>query len=228
MAGEMVEEGPYGSLKGYTERCSRPAMKVTAITHRKELVLPFIVDGTKVSDTQAIISLMESERLTRECILTYQQPLRWLQIPPDYNLGLCFASVYNRRQGVIFRLVRQIFTVSNLFDKVVVIDNDIHPISIPQVLLDWSSKTHPVRDHHVLHNYPPALMPNYGEIEPGKGTPRMYIDACFPAWWKPEEKPIPVTFESVFPEDLQERVLKRWKDEFHMPVVPFVFPKGER
>ncbi len=228
MPQERVKEGPYGSIKGYTKPCDRPLIKVTAVTHRKGPVLPFIVDGTKVSDTQAILSVTESARLTRMAVEDQQYPLRWLQIPPDYNLGICIASIKNFVTGVPFRLARYLFTVSNLFDKLLFVDSDVYPLNLYTTIVDMGEKAHPVRDYRVLTGYPKAIMPNYDELETGKGTGRMYIDACWPAWYKPEEKPVPITWESTFPKDLRDKVLKRWVEEFHIPVPPKPYPEGQR
>jgi hypothetical protein len=71
-------------------------------------------------------------------------------------------------------------------------------------------------------------MPNYGEIEPGTGTGRMYIDACWPAHYTPEEKPVPISFESTFSKELRDRVLQRWTEEFKIPVAPKPYPEGQR
>ena len=76
-----------------------------------------------------------------------------------------------------------------------------------------------------MHGFPPAVMPNYGQGKPGEGCPRAYYDLCWPAWWKPEEKATPITFESAFPDDIKEKVLKRWKEEFNMPLEPKILPK---
>jgi UbiD family decarboxylase len=228
IAGELVEEGPYGSIKGYTKPCSRPVIKVTAVTHRKDPVLPFIVDGTKVSDTQAILSVTESARLTRLVREEQQYPLRWIQIPPDFNLSMCFASIRNTVNGIPFRLARYIFTVSNLFDKLVFVDSDVYPPNLYTTIVDLGEKAHPMRDYRVLHGYPKAIMPNYYELEPGKGTSRMYIDACWPAWYKPEEKPTPISFESSFSKELRDKVLKRWVEDFNIPVAPKPYPEGQR
>jgi len=228
LPGKMVDEGPYGCIKGYTKPCSRPVIKVTAITHRKNPILPFIVDGTKVSDTQTLISVTESARLTRLTVEQQQYPLRWIQIPPDFNLGICIASIRNMVHGIPFRLARYIFAVTNLFDKLLIVDSDIYPPNLYTTIVDMGEKAHPVRDYRVLLGYPKAIMPNYGEIEPGKGTARMYIDACWPAWYKPEEKPTPITFESIFPKEMRDSVLKRWVEEFHIPVAPKPYPEGQR
>lgn len=228
MPNEMATEGPYGTIKGYTKPCSRPLIKVTAVTHREQPVLPFIVDGTKVSDTQALISIAESSRLTRQLVEEQQFPVRWLQIPADYNLGICIVSIKNFVTGIPFRLSRYLFTVSNLFDKLLLVDADVYPPNLYTTIVDMGEKAHPVRDYRVLEGYPKAVMPNHDEPSPGQGWGRMYIDACWPAWYKPEEKPVPITWESCFSKELRDRVLKRWTEDFHIPVAPKPYPEGQR
>ena len=221
---EMVEEGPYGTVKGYSSAVQRPLIKVNAITHCKNPVIPIIVDGTKVSDTQAIISMIESARLTTVC-QGDQLPVRWLQIPADWNLGIAMAAIFNMANGMAFRVARLLAFSSNLFDKTFIVDSDLHPTSIDNVLNDLVHKCHPLRGERIMHGFPRAVMPNYGQGTPGEGCPRVYYDLCWPAWWKPEEKATPITFESAFPDDIKEKVLKRWKEEFNMPLEPKILPK---
>jgi len=225
---DMADEGPYGTIKGYTKTAQRPVIKVTAITHRNNPVLPFIVDGTKVSDTQAIISIMESARLTRLAVEDQQYPVRWIQIPPDFNLGICIVAIQNMFQGIPFRLSRYLFSVTNLFDKILFVDADIYPPNLSTTIVDLGEKAHPCRYYRVLNGYPKAVMPNYGELEPGKGTGRMYIDACWPSYYTKEEKPIPITWESTFSKEMRDSVLKRWTEEFNIPVPPKPYPEGQR
>jgi 4-hydroxy-3-polyprenylbenzoate decarboxylase len=225
---EMAVEGPYGTIKGYKKTSERPVIKVTAITHRNNPVLPFIVDGTKVNDTQAIISITESARLTRLAIEEQQYPVRWVQIPPDFNLGIGIFSIRNLWQGIPFRLSRFIFSVTNLFDKLLFVDADIYPPNLYTTIVDLGEKAHPCREYRVLDGYPRAVMPNYNETEQGAGNSRMYIDACWPAHYTPEEKPVPISFESTFSKDLRDRVLQRWIEEFKIPVAPKPYPEGQR
>ncbi len=221
---KMTEEGPYGSIKGYTKTIQRPLIEVTAITHCKNPVIPIVVDGTKVSDTQAIISMTESARLMKGC-QEDQLPVRWVQIPADWNLGIAMASIFNMANGIVFRVARYLCFTSNLFDKVFVVDSDLHPTSLDNALNDLVHKCHPIRGEHLMDGFPPAVMPNYGEGESGKGYPRAYYDLCWPAWWKPEEKATAITFESVFPEEIKEKVLKRWKEDYKIPLEPKVLPE---
>jgi len=226
---EMIEEGPYGSIRGYSERSLRPVMKVTAITHKDKLIIPVIVDGTKVSDTQAIISITESARLMRMGRKAGML-LRWIQIPPEWNLSIGIAAVHNPIHGITFRVARYLFAITNLFDKLILVDADVFPSQLVTVIGDWAHKSNPIDKTHLLDGYPPAVMPYYrDEVEdPLKGRVRMYIDACWPPHWGPDEKPAPISFEHSFSKELQESVLKRWKEEFKIPVEPFVLPENQR
>jgi 4-hydroxy-3-polyprenylbenzoate decarboxylase len=221
---EMVEEGPYGTIKGYSGQVQRPLIKVTALTHRKNPILPIIVDGTKTSDTQALISIAESARVTMLC-QEEQLPVRWFQIPADWNLGFGIASIFNMVNGMVFRVARFILFSTNLFDKLIVVESDLNPLSIDNVINDLAHRCHPIRGEHVMHGFPPAVMPNYGAIDPINHTPRAYYDLCWPAYWKPEERPTPITVENCFPKELLEKVVKRWKEEFKIPLEPEILPE---
>lgn len=225
---EMAGEGPYGSIRGYTEICQRPRLKVKAITHRNSPIIPVIVDGTKVCDTQVLISLNESTRITRLC-RENGQPLRWFQIPADWNLSIGIASAFNPAQGVVNRLAHFIIGLTDLFDKLVIVDTDIFPTQLHTVVQDWINKAHPRKDYHVIAaGWPKAVTPYYRDEVPAEGAPRLYIDACWPASWGPEERPTALVFETTFPRKLQERVVKRWKEEFGIPVDPILLPEGQR
>ncbi len=225
---DVAEEGPYGSIRGYTEICERPRMKVKAITHRNNPIIPVIVDGTKVCDTQVLISLNESARITRLC-REDGQPLRWFQIPADWNLSIGIASAFNPVHGVVNRLAHFIIGMTDLFDKLVIVDTDVFPTQLHTVVQDWINKAHPRKDYHVIDaGWSKAVAPYYRDDVPAEGAPRLYIDACWPASWGPEERPTALVFETTFPRELQERVVRRWREEFKMPVDPLLLPEGQR
>jgi 3-polyprenyl-4-hydroxybenzoate decarboxylase len=77
---DVRDEGPYGSVHGYTKPSLQPVMKVKAITHRKDPILTAIVDGTEVNDTEVIISTLESARLWKELSTTFQFPALYLSL----------------------------------------------------------------------------------------------------------------------------------------------------
>ncbi|MDY6972391.1 MAG: UbiD family decarboxylase [Thermodesulfobacteriota bacterium] len=225
---DMAEEGPYGSVRGFTNSCMRPRMKVKAITHRNSPIIPMIVDGTKVCDTQVLISLCESARVTRIC-REDGQPIRWFQIPADWNLSIGVASAFNPAHGVVNRLAHHILGRIDLFDKLVIVDTDVFPTELHTVVQDWINKAHSRKDYHVINTgWPKAVAPYYRDEVPAEGAPRLYIDACWPAFWGPEERPTALVFETTFPRDLQEKVVTRWKEEFDMPVEPVMLPEGQR
>ncbi len=221
---EEREEGPFGAIFGYTRPRPLPLFQVKAITHKREPILPFIVDGTKVSDTQVIISLLESARLTRMAMEEAQHPIRWINLPVDYNLGLCLVSGRNYYHGYVFRVARYLFSISKFFDKIVFVDDHIEPIDLPRILNDMAQKCHPTLDHHYIKNTPKTLLTPY--IAEGESGTNLYMDATWPPTWTKEDIPIEITFENIYPKEIQERVIQRWK-EFGFEMEAIVYPQRE-
>lgn len=216
LPGDMGKEGPFGSIGGYTKPCMQPAMTVTAITHRKDPIFPFIVDGSKPSDTQVIVSILESARLTKIVTQQYMYPLVWCSIPVDFGLGLCIASYRNVFYGCAGQISRLIFSKTNLFDKILLVDGDVEPGFANMCLKDWMTKANPAeRDRTVvLQGYPPTVFNRYVTEEEMRkiGAGRVFIDTAWPAHWEKDEKPIATALETVYPKDVVDKVVANWKE----------------
>ncbi len=228
--GQSALEGPYGGIVGYTKPSLQPLGRVTTITHRKDPIFPIIVDGTKVSDTQVILSLLESVRLLKEMREVYQHPIRWINLVPDFGLGLCMVSMTNMYPGQGFRVARHIFNTSNFFDKILFVDFELEPVSVQAVANLFASRLHPTRGIHVLQGYPPTLLNRYVTEEcreKGMAAGRVYMDTCWPAHWGPEDRPTANTWEIVFDKNTREKVLRRWK-EYGFKEEPKTVPEGRR
>lgn len=228
--GQFVDEGPYGGIHGYTRPCSQPLMRVKAITHRRNPILTAIVDGTEVNDTEVIISTLESVRLWKELTVNYQYPVRWVNLIPDFKLGLCVISIRPLYFGLPFRVARTAFILSNIFDKILFVDYEVEPYGYYSITNTLVTKVHPARAFHVIHGFPPALSQWYitEERAKTKGAGRLYIVGSWPAEWSPEDKAVPVTFESSFPAEVRDKVLKGWKTEYGFKEDTFVVPEGMR
>ncbi len=65
--------------------------------------------------------------------------------------------------------------------------------------------------------------------EVGAGlTSDFYLDATWPAEWDPAEIPVRLTFETCFPKEIQERVLRRWHSDYGFSMKPVVRRTEER
>ena len=228
---EFIEEGPFGSIVGYTKPSLQPLMKVTAITHKEKCILPVIVDGTKVSDTQIILSMFESVRIFRDLVENNQYPVNWVNVVPDFGLGLCVIAVKNMYPGLTFRIARSAFTCSNFFDKLLFVDAEVVPIAGPSILAAISAKTHAARDIHFLHGLPPTLLNRYvteEAMEKGGGAGRVYMEGCWPAHWSKSDLPMPNVYETVFSKEIREVVRSKWKDVYGFKEEIMELPEGKR
>jgi 4-hydroxy-3-polyprenylbenzoate decarboxylase len=224
----VANEGPYGAFVGYTKKTQQPVGIVKAITHRKDPIIPMVVDGTYPSDTEWLISIFESARLYRMLTRRYYHPIRWVNIIPDFALGVCMISMMNMYPGLAFRVARHAFVNSNLFDKIVFVDADLEPMSLQALTTRFNSRTHPTRAVHTIDGYPPTPLQWYltkDDMEKGIGAGRVYMDSCWPAHWGPEDKPSTNCFEIVFPKEIRERIVRRWK-EYGFKEDPIMLPIG--
>ena len=226
--GQVAEEGPYGAFMGYTKRVEQPVGTVKAITRRKKPIIPIVVDGTPPSDTEWLISTFESVRLFKMLTKRYFHPIRWVNIVPDFGLGVCIISMRTLYPGLAFRIVRNAFVNSNLFDKVIFVDTDLEPVSLQALTTRIHSRTHPTRAVHKLDGYPPTPLQWYitkEDMAKGVGSGRVYMDTCWPSHWQSEDKPTPNCFEVVFQKDIRDKVADRWK-EYGFEMDAIVLPEG--
>ena len=88
---ERADEGPFGEYIGYVHgRYPMPLMRITAITHRKNPIIPVIVEGARLSDSMhasaAIVPIEVYRFLTEE----KGWPVKGVFMPPEgtYNMNL--------------------------------------------------------------------------------------------------------------------------------------------
>jgi 4-hydroxy-3-polyprenylbenzoate decarboxylase len=122
--GDRTEEGPYPTFSRFRPRSEQPAFSVTAVTYRKNPILPLTVETAPFSDAINMTSIMHSVKLFSICKV-YHRAVKWVNCPSEQRMGMCVVSTPNIYNGYIYQLVVLFFTYSNLFDKVLVLDTDI-------------------------------------------------------------------------------------------------------
>jgi 4-hydroxy-3-polyprenylbenzoate decarboxylase len=214
--GERAMEGPFPGWTRYGQAIPQPVLHVKAITHRRNPILPFIVES-KVSDSLALASVLGSMELTRAVRQETNAPIRWLNLPVESCLGLLVVSTMNRWRGFVYFL-SEFFHMQKSrwwFDKLIFVEGDVRPIDLDEVMRDIGAKCHPLRNIHVEGSWGPlSPVVNYATPEEReRGTmPLVTIDTTWPAHWEPTELPKRVTFEGCYPRDIQDRVIARWKE----------------
>jgi 4-hydroxy-3-polyprenylbenzoate decarboxylase len=212
---QRATEGPFGEkIAGYSDPAPQPLMKVKCITYRNDPILPFVVSGCKVSDEMAVLSMTASAEILRRLRLRGFE-VKWVNLPVDWGLNTCVVSSKHYYVGYPYHLMRAIYSlsVSNMFDKLILVEDDVAPLELSDVMLDMVMKTHPKRGHHILEeNAPLSPFAAYADKEERmKGvTAKFYTESMWPLQWKKGDIPTRLSFETCFPKEIQDRVKERW------------------
>jgi 4-hydroxy-3-polyprenylbenzoate decarboxylase len=223
MPGECKAEGPFPEYVRYSHPQTRPVMRVTAITHRKNPVLPFVAEGCKVSDSMALRSVLASIELLYKVRTETQLRVRWIYLPVESRLSICVAGCYPFYPGHNFWLANFLNQHKEMawFDKLLMVDSDINPADMSEVMNDWAQKTRPQKGYGFwAEDYPHAAGRTAAYAEEGEPTRTVVWDCCWDHTWKEKQIRARVSFESSFPEELQEQVISNWS-EYGLPGKPY-------
>lgn len=222
--GDMADEGPFPSYFSVSPKQPGLVLRVKAITHRKDPILTFIAEGAQVSDSVALMAITSSMELWSFC-LSKQFPIRWLYLPVETLLGLCVVSAPQPYAGAFWHLTSGLWShpLGHLFDKILVVDTDVAGADLGPAFADWFIRASPTSSWHIVGGDAP-LGPAAAyatEEDLAKGvTTRVWIDATIPPAWDAAERPRRVSFEDSFPLEIQERVVRRWEEEFGLSEKP--------
>ncbi|MHC3437486.1 UbiD family decarboxylase [Natrialbaceae archaeon A-gly3] len=219
---EVVLEGSVGtsSESSFGRRISwelaeppaRLAVHIDGIRVAPDPIVPFSPYHTPLADTIHLTSIVEAAALYQR-VNNYWgvEPVNWIQLPAETGFGLCIVSSEILYAGFQWQLANALFSFSELFDKVLVLDSDSEPENLAGALDDMWVKAHPTNDWifsepHATRSTAPA----YYDAET-TGT-RVYIDATWDPNWDEEYIAPRVSFEECYPENVREQALNLWNN----------------
>lgn len=209
-----VGDKPDGPSAIWERACETTSIAVRAdnIVTRSSPIIPFVPFSAPLTDDLHLTSLVKSTELYRR-INSYWgiSPASWVQLPAETRLGVCLVSSEILYSGFEWQLANALFSFSSLFDKVLILDEQIDPTNLARAFDDIWVKAHPGNDWVFSDpNAPAASAPMYRQD--GETGSRLYISATWDPRWDEEYIAPRVDFESSFPEDIRESVLARWAD----------------
>lgn len=200
------DEGPFGDYFGYMHgpRRSMPALRVTAITHREEPIIPFCVEGTGVGYTENSTSSLEVGCVGPDATLGLQaggfdidRCVPWKPTPRTVYI----ISTQTTSPGYLHELANFIFTTWGMLhvDFFVFVDADVDPLDQREVLEALALHADPNEDFHQFgaETMPKVPLNIYqtpsekGNVQTGTSkakTSKAYIDATR----KTDARPDPV------------------------------------
>jgi len=210
-------EGPFGEYMGYEAGKSspKPVFRVNAITHRRDPILPFSNMGMPIHESQTTTALFKGAEIYSE-LKKMGLPVKGAFVPP-FGVGhMAVISTETPFINLAKRVAHAVWaTKPGLFTYyIVVVDSDVDPTNMDEVLHAITTKCHPVNGIHRVAHIPgfPVLLPFLPPKERLLGDAAGVIfDCTWPKDWPVETIPVKATFENLWPREVQEKVLTNWE-----------------
>lgn len=210
-------EGPFGEFVGYsaTGRGRSPVWKVTAVTYRNNPIITMSNTGVPVDEYHLDVGLVRSaelyERLRSDGI-----PVVAVNAPPEGVGFLVIVSVSGRTPNIVEKVTSSIWSSAQGTNApfVFVVGDDVDVFDIWQVMLAMVTRCHPYRDIWKVKRasaIPFMTFLSAYERQQRLGA-KVYFDCTWPTEWDPDDIPPKISFESNYPKDVKEHVLKNWQN----------------
>lgn len=222
LPGERDYEGPFPEYHRVSPKTLQPLLRVKLITHKKNPIWSFAVEGSRVSDSMTLLSVIHSCDLLKASKLGFVHT-RWINLPVESKLGWCIVSTNVPYNGYTSRFAKFLFSVSpyKWFDKILVVDTDVEPVDLGRCLNDMCQKVHPIRDIRKGEEEAPIPMSAAYPCPEGKSA-RLIVDATWPVGFDKSQLPERTAFEVSFPPEIQKSVIERWLTDFGFEKKPIV------
>jgi UbiD family decarboxylase len=182
------DEGPFGEFHGYYsgDRGKSLALRVKAAYHRDDPINLGAMPGMPPHDytymTCVLKSAMVSASLKRAGLLDVRGVWYQEAAAGDFFIVISLRQRYAGHARQVAHVAAQCQTTGSAPGRyVVVVDDDIDPTSLEQVVWAISTRSNPERDVEILRNtYSSPVDPMYGKGGTGVFGSRAIIDACRP------------------------------------------------
>ena len=218
---EMVTEGPMGEYGGYVwsgRSKEVPCFKVKAMTYRDDPIMPLCVAGVPteenhtnwgVSIAASIQNVLEHEGFPiKECFIPMESATHWFVVSVDRNrqdvdddaLALAIGKAVFASKG------------GSYVPKVIVVDDDIDPSDLKQVVWALGTRHHPDRRVKLDDQTIFPLVAYLSAEEKAAAVSSRVIYNCLTPFhtWEADRQPVEASFRG-YPEELQQQVIDQWK-----------------
>lgn len=215
MPGEVLPEGPFGEYTGYYTGggdVQREFIKVKAITHRDHPILWATTVGKPITDTHMMMGLNRTASLWNDLETMKIPGIRAVYGPPAaagrFLAIISLQQMYHGHSTQVGLAAFATVTGNYGLKTVIVVDEDIDPENMEQVMYALAFRYQPERGTQILKRGRSTPLDPSLEIESRYMTSRVLIDATIPYEWK--DKPVPVELDP----GMLERVRSQWSEYF--------------
>jgi vanillate/4-hydroxybenzoate decarboxylase subunit C len=180
VAGEREFEGPFGEFTGhYSGGRSMPTINIKRVYHRQNPIFEHLYLGMPWTEVDYMVGI-------NTCVPIYQQLKEAfpevVAVNAMYTHGLVCIISTKRRYGGFAKAVgmRALTTNHGLgyCKTVIVVDEDVDPFNLPQVMWAISTKMHPKHDAIIIPDL--SVLPLDPGSNPAGITHKMILDATTP------------------------------------------------
>lgn len=220
LPGQRAAEGPFPNFAGFEPVTQQPVFRLKTITRRRNPVFTFAVEGIRCNDSLVLTSVMHGLQLTQLARLL-GLPIRWIMCPLEGRMGLCVIATAVPYRGFLWQVAQFFFTNSPWFDRILFLDMDVSPEDSVWFYGDLINKADPRKSLH--QSDPDARVHLVCKYPTPEGTTgRLQFDAVWDPSWPKEYTARRVSFEGTYPEEVQAKVISRWKTDYGFKVEPAV------
>jgi UbiD family decarboxylase len=214
--GDVLPEGPLGEFTGYygRERSPQPVMEVLAVHHRKSPIFTHALMARYPScEIGAYYAIMRSARILDDLerigvpgvVSAYSHPAA------ASGWGMVVVSIQQKYAGhsaQVLALASQCPAAAYYTKWVIVVDEDVDPTEINDVLWALSTRCHPSEDIDILRNtWSTGLDPSRFPPEARPYGAKVLINAC-----KPHQHLSEFPQSTLLRKSVHDRVRARWKE----------------
>lgn len=212
----LVPEGPFGEFTGYRTGWDwKEVLKVKAITFRNEPIITLVNPGMPLSEGAVGPGMGRAINL-KKALRACGVPVVDVYLPPEAAIMVALISLKKHGQNSMATLAKHVVLSHDpQAQKIFIVDDDVDVFNLPQVFHAFSTRLHPVRGINIeTKERAMGLAPflTQDERRQSKGAAVLF-DCTWPSEWSPQNDiPPRITFKESYPLDLQNRILKEWKD----------------
>ncbi|MFC1902622.1 UbiD family decarboxylase domain-containing protein, partial [Chloroflexota bacterium] len=217
--GDLMDEGPFGEYTGYVggHRAPRQVVRVKAVTHRNNPIFTMSCVGVPVGDDHALQAVTRSAGFL-EALKAEGVPVIGAYVPPEaitYMVVVSIKSPAGRADQVAHTVWAS--RAGGMTPYVIVVDEDVNPFDMSQVIHALVTRCHPLRGIHSMEGSTfSALVPWLTRHEQQYliGA-KVYFDCTWPVDWGPEEIPTKCAFDTIYNAEIQKKALDVWQKYGH-------------
>lgn len=214
---ERKDEGPFGEYTGFSGNVARPmpVYKVTAITHRRDPILPACAAGAPVDDTQAATGIAWSAEILED-LRRREFPVRMVNVAPEFSTFMCAVSTRVPYTNYAHKLADAVWATKagSHIHYVAVFDEDVDVTNLTEMVHAIFTRCHPIRGIYQQPRMPGTPLEPYldPQEKANKSSAACLFDCTWPKEWPAEAVPSKITFETSYPSEIKERILANWRN----------------